>query len=929
MARRYRGPFEPFDPGSFEGGFPELHLPRPPRRFWTGLAFVAAAILVIALTAPLVNALTELQWFTALGLRQVYVTRFFLQFWLFLFGLGVAFLFSAANVVLALRNRTGRVLRAVGIRRRVVRTAAGAIGLGASAAIALILAGPLGGNWQHLALFLHPVATGTRDPVFGLDVGFYLLTLPFLHDLLGWLTGLFFLVALLVSGLYAWRGDTFDLRFPPRALAHLSVLLGGIALVLGATAFVGRYDLLSAHDSAVWGAGYTDVHVRLGMALAQAALAGLLALVLFANAVLRRPPVVVGAIGVWLTMALVSVIYPALVQRIAVQPAELSQESPYISREISFTRTAFGLSRVKTASFGGDAPVTPAEVAQDQATISNLRLWDNAQIQETYQQLQSLRTYYTFQHIDVDRYTINGQTVQLAISARELDQNRLPPQAQNWYNEKLVYTHGYGVAASPVSTVVGEGLPDYVVGDIPPTGPLEVTRPQIYFGELTGNYVLVDTRQQDFDYPRGSANVFGTYQGSQGVRLDGASRLLWALRTGDFNLLVSDKLTDRSQILFRRDIQDRVGAIAPYLQIDDNPYIVVVGGRLYWIQDAYTGATTYPYSQAFEDIDGQNYLRNSVKIVVDAYTGAVRFYVADPTDPIIRAYEATFPGLYRPLSQMPAALQAHLRVPPTFFSVQAEVYATYHMSDPATFYNREDVWAMPLQPYYVEMRLPGASRAEYLEIIPYAPLNKQNLVSWLAVRNDPPHYGEMISYVLPKDRVILGPDQIRSRIQQTPDISRDRTLLNSQGSSVIQGNLLVVPIGDSFLYFEPWYLKSTTNPNQSLPELKKVILTDASTTGIVAYQNTLPDALAQLVGQPVAGQPTPSGPAPSPIRTLPSGVASLVAQALQHYDAAQSDLRQGDLAGYAQEMAQVSQLLQQIAQATGTPVPSPSPSPGG
>ncbi|HLH70217.1 MAG TPA: UPF0182 family protein [Candidatus Dormibacteraeota bacterium] len=926
MARRYRGPFEPFNPGSVEGGFGELRLPRPPRRFWIGLAFMVAAILVIALTAPLVNALTEVQWFTALGLRQVYVTRFFLQFWLFLAGLAAAFLFSAANVIVALHNRTGRVLRAVGIRRRVVRTVTGAIGLGASAAIALILAGPLGGNWQHLALFLHPVATGMRDPVFGLDVSFYLLTLPFLHDLLGWLTGLLFLVTLLVVGLYAWRGDTFDLRLPPAAVAHLSAMLGGIALVLGATAFVGRYDLLSGHDSAVWGAGYTDIHVRLWTTLAQTALAGLLALVLFANVFLRRPLLIAGVAGTWFAAALIAVIYPALVQRITVQPAELSQESPYIAREISFTRQAFGLSKVRTESFSGDAPVTPQEIAQDQATISNLRLWDNAQIQETYQQLQSLRTYYTFQHIDVDRYTINGQTIQLAISARELDQSRLPPQAQNWYNQKLIYTHGYGVAASPVSTVVGEGLPDYVVGDIPPTGPLKITRPQIYFGELTNDYVLVDTRQQDFDYPKGSDNVFGTYHGTEGVRLDGANRLLWAMRTGDFNMLVSDKLTSQSQILFRREIASRVSAIAPYLQLDDNPYIVVVGGRLYWIQDAYTGATTYPYSQAFDDIDGQNYLRNSVKVVVDAYTGAVHFYVADPTDPIIRAYEATFPGLYQPIDQMPAALKAHLRVPPTFFSVQAEVYATYHMSDPATFYNREDVWSMPLQPYYVEMRLPGSPQAEYLQIIPYTPLNKQNLVSWLAVRNDPPHYGEMISYVLPKDRVILGPDQIGSRIQQTPDISRDRTLLNSQGSSVIQGNLLVVPIGDSFLYFEPWYLKSTTNPNQSLPELKKVILTDASTTGIVAYQDTLPDALAQLVGQPTAGQPTPPGSVPSPAPTVPSGVASLVTQALQHYDAAQNDLRQGDLAGYAQEMAQVAQILQQIAQATGAATPSPAPS---
>jgi uncharacterized membrane protein (UPF0182 family) len=926
MGRRYPGgPFDPFEQSPFSG-LQEFRIPRPPRRVWIGLAFVGGGILLLFVAAPLIGFVTETQWFQALGLSSVYLTRVAIQAWLFFGGLAVALAFTFGNLLVALRLRGGAALRAVGIRRRTLLSGAGLAGGIASILISLVLAGSLRSSWTDLALFLHYTPTGVREPVFSQDVSFYLITLPFLQSVAGWVLGLIFLSALLVAVLYAWRGESFDLRFSTPALAHLSALLGLLALVIAFSTFLDRYTLLYQHNGAVWGAGYTDVNARAPVAVLRTILAILLAGLLFANVALRRQGLIIAAVGIWVAASVVGGIYPALVQRVTVQPSELSQESPYISREIEFTRRAFSVDQVQTRPFNGDQPVTAKAIADDRATIDNLRLWDPAQLQETYTQLQSIRTYYAFEKIDVDRYTINGKTQQLEISARELDQNRLPQQAQSWVNQKLQYTHGYGVAASPVSAVVGEGLPDYVAKDLPPTGPLQVTRPEIYFGHSPGGYVLAPSVEKEFDYPQGNLNVRNSYQGTHGVKMDGGNRVLWSMRTGDFNLLVSSQIQDRTQILYRRDVGERVQAIAPFLTFD-SPYITVVDGRLYWIVDGYTSANSYPYSQQEPGADNQNYLRNSVKVVVDAYSGTTDFYVVDNKDPLIRAYQATFPGFFKPLNQMPEGLQAHLRVPPKLFAVQAAVYTNYHISDPATFYNREDVWDVPagLSPYYVEMRLPGSPQAEYLQILPFTPFRKQNLVSWLAVRNDAPHYGEMVSFVLPKDKVVFGPQQVASRIQQTPEISRDRTLLNSQGSSVIEGNLLVVPVGDSFLYFEPWYLKSTTS-NQSLPELKKVILTDATETGSVAYQNNLADALNQLAGQQVATPSQPSagpttGPAVSPT------VANLITQALQHYNAAQDALKQGDLATYAREMAQVGSLLQQIDAYKGAASPSPSASP--
>lgn len=911
--------------GPFPGGGPhpseqdlsdllrELRVIRPPPRVWIGLVFIAAGLLVLLVTAPLVGFLTEVQWFQALELGDVYLTRFLLQTWLFASGLVVALAFLSANVIVAARLRAGDRLRSPGIRRRRLFAGAAVVGLVAAGVISLILAASAGASWQQFVLFLHSSPTGVREPVFQQDVSFYLLTLPFLHVVTNWLLALLVLAVILVTALYAWRRGTFDLRLSRAGIAHLSALAGGLALVAAAGTFLGRYDLLYQHHGVVWGAGYADVHARAPLAVVSAVLAVILAAAFFANVRLKRPGVIIGCGAVWAMAAVLATIYPAIVQRFAVQPSELARETAYLSREIEFTRRAFGLDQVHTRSFSGDRPITRDGVEAERATVDNLRLWDNRRLQETYTQLQSIRTYYSLKQIDVDRYTIDGRAVQVAISARELDPDRLPPEAQRWVNQKLEYTHGYGVAASPVSAVAGEGLPSYVVRDVPPTGPLKVTRPEIYFGQTSGDHVLAPSAEAEFDYPRGAENVRTSYRGSHGVPLDGGNRLLWSLRTGDLNLLLSSQVQDSTQVFFRRDVSDRVSAIAPFLKLD-SPYVVVVDGRLLWVVDAYTSGDTYPYAQREGAADNQNYLRNSVKVVVDAYEGTTDFYVADVNDPIVRAYRSTFPTLFKPMESMPDGLRAHLRVPPKLFHAQSDVYRTYHVTNPAVFYNREDVWDIPsgLDPYYVEMRLPGESQAEYLQILPFTPFRKQNLVSWLAVRNDAPHYGEMVSFVLPKDKVVLGPQQIASRIQQTPEISRDRTLLNSQGSSVIEGNLLAVPVGDSFLYFQPWYLKSTTT-SQSLPELKKVILADATGSGQVAYQGTLEQALDQLVG----GRATPPSPLPGsppgPERPASPAVAALVQQAVDHYKAAQEALRQGNLSRYGQEMAEVGRLLDQIA----------------
>ena len=881
--------------------------------------------------SPIVWFFTEIQWYSGLGYTNVFTTRIGLQTELIVGSFVLSFAYLAVNVLVALRIRSGSALRAVGIKKSSVRSVVGGVALAGSALIAVVLSGGAGGQWQTLALFEHSSPTGINDPVLGQDVSFYLLTLPFLHAVTGWALGLAFMAALVIGALYVWRGDLIDFNISPPAIAHLSVLLGIFALSLTALAWLGRYDLLSANNSTVvWGADYTDVNARLPLYTVQAVVGIVLAIALIANASIRRRWLPIAAIGAWLAMLLVGQVYPGIVQNFFVTPSAQSYELPYIQRQIAGTRAAYGLSNVTVSNFTGDQPLTLQDVQNDQVTVNNLRLWDYAPLKQTYQQLQTIRTYYTFNDIDIDRYFIANQYKQLEISAREFVFSNLPASAQQWVNEHLVYTHGYGVAASPVNAVVGEGLPDYVVGNIPPAGSLAVTQPAIYFGELTNTYALAHSNTPEFDFPSGSQDQFTSYSGTNGVTMSELNKALWSLRLGDVNLLVSSQITPQTQLLYRRNIIDRVSAIAPFLTFDQDPYMVVVDGKIYWIIDAYTTGSSYPYSQTttFQPASGNsvdvNYVRNSVKVVVDAYDGTAAFYIVDPKDPIVRAYAATFPTLFKPIDSMPVGLRAHLRVPEDLFNTQVEIYATYHITDPKVFFSREDVWAVPtaqsapgatptpVEPYYVLFRLPGQANPEFLLIMPFTPHGKDNLVSWLAARNDGSNYGQYVSYVLPKDKVIFGPQQVANRINENTQISSDFTLFHQAGSQVQQGNLLVVPIGNSFLYFEPIYLRA--NQASSLPELKKVILADQSQ---VVYTDTLQEAINQLVGQSTAPPPT-NNPPPVGTPALVAQIAGLVGQANQLYTAAYAALKAGDLTTFANDMSQVGKILQQLETLTGS-----------
>jgi uncharacterized membrane protein (UPF0182 family) len=936
MSRRSR-PFDPFERGGAFEGAREIRIPRPPRRFWVGVSLFGLAFLIFIFASPVVWFITERQWFSALGYIDVFSTQWSLQFFLFGGSFLIALAYLAINVIIALRIRSGPGLRAVGIRRAVVRTPIGRIALIAAALVALVLSGGAGSQWQTFALFQHSSPTGITEQALGQDISFYLLTLPFLHAVAGWGLGLAFLSTLVIAGLYVWRGETIDLSLSPAAIAHLSGMLAMFALVLAAWMWLGRYDLVFAHNSPiVFGAAYTDVNARLPLFTFQAAAAIVLAGALIANIWLRRLWLPVAAAAIWIALLLVGQLYPAAIQYFFVTPSARSYEIPYIQREIAGTRAAYGLSNVTVSNFSGDQPLTAKDVQNDQVTVNNLILWDNAPLQDTYEQQQTIRTYYSFKDIGFDRYTILGQYKQLEISAREFDFSKLADAAKNWVNQHLFYTHGYGVAASPVNAVDSEGLPLYVVGDIPPSGPLAVTQPGIYFGSLTNSYALAPSNTPEFDFPQGNLDAFTNYKGTRGIPMTSANRALWALRLQEYNLLVSPQVTDKTQLLFNRNVIDRARELAPFLTFDNHPYVAVVDGRVYWILDAYTTGMTYPYSQAStfpvnsSSEPNINYIRNSVKVVVDAYEGTTDFYVIDQADPIIKAYAATFPSLFKPIDSMPSGLRDHLRVPVDLFNVQVGIYATYHISDPNVFFAREDVWdiptaqtapgaaAAPVQPYYVLFRLPGETKPEFLLIMPFTPHLKSNMVSWMAARSDGSHYGEYVSYVLPKDKVIFGPQQVANRINENTTISTDFTLFHQAGSTVVQGNLLVVPIGNSFLYFEPVYLRA--NQATSIPELKRVILADQAN---VAYANTLQLAINQLVGSstgpPVTNPPVSITPA------VLAQISDLVTQANLHYAAAYTALKSGDLSTYASEMAQVGKLLNQLKTLTAGTLPKPTP----
>ncbi|MFN2217371.1 MAG: UPF0182 family protein [Anaerolineae bacterium] len=921
---------------------------------------VGLGLLVVGavLFFTLLDFYADLAWFETLGVTSVLWKRIVSEWVLFLAAWLVASGVMVGNWWLARRlagvgqmtlpwlrqRRTRNQVTAEPTTRVVAAKVADAVLAAAAVGMGFLFALPARGMWMTALRFLNSTPFGQIEPVLGRDIGYYLFDLPWLSFLQGWLLWLVLVslvgVALVYLASYSAerlmaRVEIVGERQPwlrlTRAAERHLLVLGAVALGLFAWGYrLNMARLLYSTAGASYGAAYTDVHARLPVMtiLTVIAIAG--AVILLVSMFVRVRWLPYAVVGAWLLVALVGgALYPSLLQRLAVVPNELTREREYIERTIGFTQAAYGLDQIAEADFDVVEEAVPLDLEANSSTIKNIRLWDYRPLLRTYSQLQEIRLYYAFTDVDVDRYWVADDYRQVTLVAREIASDELPQTAQTWVNRHLIYTHGSGVVLSPVNEVLEEGLPNLWVRDIPPETvhpELAVTRPEIYFGELTDDYVIVKTEELELDYPSGDKNVYATYEGAGGVVLDSfLKRLAYALRLGSSQILLSDSLTSESRLLWRRAIDERVRTLAPFLAYDPDPYMAIVGGRLVWLQDAYTITDRYPYSEPIDTSFGRiNYIRNSVKIAMDAYDGTVSFYLIDPEDPIAATYAAIFPDLFQPGEEMDPVLVEHWRYPEAMFRIQAAKYQTFHMEDPQVFYNQEDLWnwaeevvtgeRMRIEPYYVIMRLPGESAEEFVLMMPYTPSSKQNMVAWLYARNDGEHYGKLGVYKFPKQRLVYGPMQIESRIDQDPVISQQLSLWNQRGSQVIRGNLLVIPIDRSILYVEPIYLEAEAS---QLPELRRVIVAYGNH---IAMEETLGAALARVMGVGLAEERLPDEgaevPSDGPVSPLGEDLAALVQQADSHYQAAQECLQLGDWTCYGREMDALELVLEALVAAT-------------
>ena len=896
---------------------------RVPSRVW--LLLLAAAV---ALGLPaFADFYLEWLWFGELGYQQVFLRSLTMSSALGAVVFAIAFAVLYANLLIAL-SRIDRpyvvlgpvsdVIRAPVLQRRQLRTLVTVAAAGGGVLLGLVASN----QWLPWLRFMNAVPFGIPDPVLGRDAGFYVFTLPVLQFARGLLVGLLALAFIGSAVIYVLAGI---LSFTSRAgiaigrpaRRHLSLLA---ALVLVVFAFGAWLDIASllvspAGSGVVYGASFADVEARLPalrvLMVFSLAGAGLAVLHAFSS---RLWPIV-AAIALYVVAVAGGVIYSNIVQRFVVSPNEQVKERPFIINNVEGTRRAFAINEVEERAVSGDATLTQADIKQNAETLENVRLWDHQPLLDTFGQLQEIRTYYDFTSVDNDRYMINGKYRQIMLSARELNSDSLPNRT--WINERLTFTHGYGLTLGPVNQVTSEGLPELFIKNLPPesTTSLKVTQPSIYFGEISSDHVFVKTQAREFDYPKGDDNVYTTYEGTGGVPVGGLLRqLMFSVGLGSFQLLFSNDISAQSRVLYHRNITDRLQTIAPFLRYDPDPYLVVSEGRLFWIRDAYTTTDHYPYSTPSSN--GINYIRNSVKVVIDAYNGTTTFYLADDRDPLALTLARIFPGLFRKLEDMPPDLRLHIRYPETLFAIQAAMYSTYHMTNPAVFYNKEDQWEVPaidvdgnprtMEPYYTIMKLPGDQSGEFIQMLPLTPRRKDNLAAWMVARSDGPNYGRLMVFQFPKQKVVFGPRQIVGRINQDQIISPQITLWNQQGSQVIQGTLLVIPIEESMLYIRPLYLRGEGG---RIPELKRVI---------VAYQNqiVMEETLDAALNRIFSGAAAP--PAAIPIPGLPPSLTKaptspLAQQALDHYRRALDAQRQGNWAQYGDEMKRVGEMLEELS----------------
>jgi hypothetical protein len=773
-------------------------------------------------------------------------------------------------------------------------------------------------NWLSFLYYFNRVDAGYSDPIFGKDVSFYLFTIP-AYEIISSLLMFILVASLALSALiYVLKGAVFMTKrgvlFERSASAHLSVLGSLIFLVLAFQTYTGMYTILSSSHGHVAGATYTDVHAVIPFLKARMVIALAAAVILISNIFLRRTLIFIGTAVLYLAVSFIgSSVYPAIIQKFVVAPNELVKETPYITHNISSTRKGFGLDRVEERDISGSTTITRDDITKNSATIKNIRLWDHRPLLDTFSQIQEIRTYYDFTMVGNDRYVINGEYRQTMLSPRELSTESIP--TRNWINETLSFTHGYGLTLGPVNQVTPEGLPVLLIKDIPPVSTvadIKVTRPQIYYGKLSSNYVIVDTKSKEFDYPSGEANVFTEYSGKSGVVIDSFfKKFAFSVHFASMKLFLSNDITGKSRILFNRNILERVSKVMPFLKFDHDPYMVVSDdGQLYWIFDAYAVSGRFPYSQPVGN--GINYIRNSVKVTINAYDGSMKFYIADKDDPIIRTIHRIFPGTLQPMSEMPADLRKHIRYPLDIFGIQTMVYSTYHMDVPQIFYNKEDQWEIPamgkseelMEPYYTIMKLPEEKKEEFILMLPFTPKKKDNLSAWMVARSDGEHYGKLVVYRFPKDRLVYGPKQIVARINQDTEISRQVSLWDQRGSQVIQGTLLVIPIENSLIYVQPLYLRADKG---KIPELKRVVIAYENR---IAMEETLDAALSKIFGDVrVSEEAVPSKSLRLPAVKEEKGLAS---NAREHFDRAMNAQREGNWALYGEEIKKLGEIIRKM-----------------
>ncbi len=937
----------------------------------------AAGLLVLFLVWSVVSIYPEWLWFTNLDFSPVFWTMLAAKFG---FGFLIWFLLIliiTINLVLARRLSPGP--RPVMLFRD-ERGEASQMGLSGGTLnvlfmaliliLSFVIASKGSANWDMVLRYLYQQDFGHGDPIFGRDVGFYVFSLPFwmmVRDglmILFVFGGLITIVWYLKEGSLQIIGDVIQGEGKPPALPkiavapgvkkHLVFLAGIIVLLLAWGYYLKVFGLLYSTQGPAFGASYTDVHFRIWAYWALFFASLLFAVLLFVDLFRPRAKLLWISGGIWVGLILVlSNLLPMAVQKFVVKPNELAKETPYIAYNLDYTRKAYNLDDIDEVGFWVDNKLTEEEIKNEETTIQNIRIWDERPLLQTYRQIQSMRLYYDFNNVDVDRYHINRQYRQVMLSARELMINQLPPQANTWVNRHLIFTHGYGLVANPVNEVTSEGLPRLFIKDLPPSSDvgLQVDRPEIYYGEKTDQYVLVKTKTKEFDFPKGDKNVYTFYEGEGGVPITSfLRRLLFSIEFMDPQIFFTTYLTPESRIMYNRRIHKRVATIAPFLDYDRDPYLVLSGGKLYWILDAYATSDMYPYSQRSSAPFNNrrlNYIRNSVKVVVDAYHGKVSFYVIDDKDPIAKTYKKIFPDLFKPFKDMPEDLKKHVRYPKDLFDIQARTYTRYHMRDVQVFYNQEDLWQIPdelygeqrqrMEPYYIIIKLPGEEKEEFLVILPFTPSKKDNMIGWLAARSDLPHYGTLAVFKLPKEKLVYGPMQIEARIDQQTEISREFSLWSQRGSRVIRGNLLAIPICNSFIYVEPIYLEAKQEEREptagapaqrgifgksrtggqaaypgrqrpktaALPELKRVIVALGNR---LAMKETLDRAIFSVLGEEVAL------PRPTPSPTAPGGEETgLGARALKRYNEALDRLQQGDWAGYGKKLEELKGLLKEMA----------------